>query len=507
MQPSEELFKLIHSLSRSEKRFFKISSDPLAREKNYIRLFDFIAEQKKYDESALKLAFQNEAIGRNLPSEKHHLYQQILKSLRTYHNNHSINSVLQKMLLNIEILYSKTLYKECEKHINKAKIIAIKNEKFHYLNEIVSWEYRLLEETTGRQNVVELGIESQQALQKTVNLSEINDLYAQVNHLFRTQGFVRQHNDRERIQQVEQHPLITHESASLSIRAKIIQHYTKGLCALMLCNFAHAYTSFVVAEQLLSQHATIKKDATIYYILILLGKIYALIATHRFYEAQITIKKLNDLIDVTGFDSIHATNWILFNAYFMELIWFQRQGEFQRSMPLIVKIDATFSDNHHQTAQMVLNFYKSLSFFGVGDLKTASHLLYRSINNASGDFRQDVSLFARVLNIIIQYELGNYELINYNIKSVERLLLLRGKEYYAVELTLIRAIQKLIKRPSYQQVAMLEKLKQTVLTLYEQQQYTVVGEYFELIPWINSKLNNTSYQHEVLQSLQRLNKE
>jgi len=42
MKPSTELFDLIKSLSKSEKRFFKLSSSLQTGDKNYLKIFDAI---------------------------------------------------------------------------------------------------------------------------------------------------------------------------------------------------------------------------------------------------------------------------------------------------------------------------------------------------------------------------------------------------------------------------------------------------------------------------------
>ncbi len=82
MKPSNELFKLIKSLTKSEKRFFKLSSALQAGDLNYLKIFDYIEGQDQYDENSLKAAFADEVFIKHLPSEKNHLYRLILKSLR-----------------------------------------------------------------------------------------------------------------------------------------------------------------------------------------------------------------------------------------------------------------------------------------------------------------------------------------------------------------------------------------------------------------------------------------
>ena len=146
MRASSELFDLIQSLTKSEKRFFKLSSSLQSGDKNYLKLFDQIDKQSEYNEDEIKEVFKNESFIKHLPSEKNHLYKVILKSLRSFHSDRSISSVLRQEIKNIEILFQKALYKECGKFITRAKKKAYDHEKFYYLFELISWEKNLLEE-------------------------------------------------------------------------------------------------------------------------------------------------------------------------------------------------------------------------------------------------------------------------------------------------------------------------------------------------------------------------
>lgn len=57
---SDDLFQLIRSLSKSEKRHFKLSVSPYGGEKKYLLLFDAIDAQKDYDETELRERFRDE---------------------------------------------------------------------------------------------------------------------------------------------------------------------------------------------------------------------------------------------------------------------------------------------------------------------------------------------------------------------------------------------------------------------------------------------------------------
>ena len=102
MKPSTELFKLIKSLTKSEKRFFKLSSSLQAGDKNYLKIFDYIEKQNEYNEEDLKAAFAKETFIKHLPSEKNHLYKLILKSLRSFYSEQSVISLLKQEMKNIK---------------------------------------------------------------------------------------------------------------------------------------------------------------------------------------------------------------------------------------------------------------------------------------------------------------------------------------------------------------------------------------------------------------------
>ena len=104
MKPSTELFDLISTLTKSEKRFFKLQSSLQSGDKNYVRLFDLIEKMEVYDEETVKSTFRGEKFINHLPSEKNHLYKLILKSLRSYYSETSVSSMLKQEIKNVEIL-------------------------------------------------------------------------------------------------------------------------------------------------------------------------------------------------------------------------------------------------------------------------------------------------------------------------------------------------------------------------------------------------------------------
>ena len=106
---NSELYELIGSMSKSEKRHFKIyaSRHVIGSENKYVKLFDAISSLKAYDEKEL---LKKEAWIRQLPLLKTRLHSAVLRSLDQFHS--SVDAEIRKLLHQAEIVYEKALYEQ-----------------------------------------------------------------------------------------------------------------------------------------------------------------------------------------------------------------------------------------------------------------------------------------------------------------------------------------------------------------------------------------------------------
>ena len=107
----ESVFDLIRSMSKAEKRNFKLyaarQGDP--RESKFIILFDCLEGMESYDEERI-LSRCPSIRKEQLPNMKAHLHRQILISLRLLGVQHSPLLQLQEQLDFARILFDKGLY-------------------------------------------------------------------------------------------------------------------------------------------------------------------------------------------------------------------------------------------------------------------------------------------------------------------------------------------------------------------------------------------------------------
>lgn len=508
MKPSSELFNLINSLSKSEKRFFKLSSSLQTGDKNYLKIFDAIDKQKEYDEEALKDLFAKETFVKHFPSEKNHLYKLILKSLRSYHADNSVSSVLKQEIKNIEILYKKALYKECNKFLHRAKRIATQNERFYYLFQMLSWEKQLLEEAyeAGEftKDLDALILEEQGVLEKLRNLAEYHVLYSKINYVFRSGGYVRTEDEHKLVEEISDHQLIKGKNTALSRRAAFICYYTQGFCFSAKRDNKTSHAKFTRAIEILDENPLIKKDLPKRYTRALASLIGCLIDMGRYAEAEDYIVMMRALPKQKGFESFDLKVKIFTSSSLAELRLLDRTGQHEEAMLKVVDVLRgmdDLEDNINKEEEIEFYFNLACVHFGAGLINKALFWINKVLNDNENTLRQDIYSNARLFNLVIHFELGNFDLLEYIIKSTHRYLSKRDRAY-KVELVLLEHIKRLAKTTDEGEMKeMFKELKKELKTIFKDPNESVVLNYFDCNAWVESRISGEDFSSVVRASV------
>jgi tetratricopeptide (TPR) repeat protein len=499
MKPSTELFDLIKSLTKSEKRFFKLSSSLQTGDKNYLKIFDAVDRQAEYDEAAIKEQFNDEVFIKHFPSEKNHLYKLILKSLRAYHADNSVSSILKQEIKNIEILYNKALFKECNKFLMRAKKLAIEHEKFYYLFELISWEKMLLEEALeDGQFTKDLDLlikEEQEVIEKLRNLAAYHVLYSKINYVFRSGGFVRSEEDKCIVDEIKNHPLIKGKNTALSKRAATICYYTQGFCNLAEGDYTVALEKFLRVKQIVDDNAHLRQDIAKRYVRTLNYITVCLIDGQRFEEAKVSIAELRSLAEQREFGSTDIALHIFKSANIAELQVCQLTEDYERGHEVVAEIVTGMAENEGKLhKEQVLSFsYQIASFyFACAEYSKALHWLNKVLNDNENTLRQDVYSYARLFNLVVHFELGNYDLLEYITKSTQRYLSKRQRDY-SVERLVIEYVRKLIRTTNdADRRGLFEQFEEEMMNLTNAPAERVVLKYFDFVHWARSHQNKYS---------------
>ena len=515
MKTSNDLFLFIKSLSKSEKRYFKLfaSLQKSARSvdgggKNYLKLFKSIDRQKEYDEDIIRKEFKNEKFITHLPDEKSNLFQLILKSLRVYDTDKSVDVELQGLIHNIKLLYEKGFYQQCKKTIQKAKKLAYSHEKNLRILEIINYEQSLIR-TEVSENIYESIIEKiteekQIILDKIKNVNNYSKLSDMLSILLKkTGGYVRGRSELKKYQRIINDPLLSNISKAISYDAKNLFYNLHAGYFFAMQDEKNLHENLKLNIEHIEAHPLRIEEQMMNYIYTLQN--YTLIKSVPIKERIQTVYKLRSLH--TRSNPLKAA--IFSMSYIREIGMYLDMGEFKKGVELIPVIETNLDQYKNQIDNTIeFNYFISCLYFGTSDLRNALKWLNKVLNDRNMEPREDIHGFARILNLIIHFELGNEDILGYITKSTYRFLKKRNR-LYKIETVILNFIHK--KTPAIvtkaQQVDAFKELKTEIEKITKDSfEKTALG-YFDLISWLEGKIENTPFAEIVRENYKKQNKE
>jgi len=400
----KELFRLIKSLSPAEKRYFKLHNSFQSTETQYSRLFNLLDSQKGYDRKEIKAAVDKLRIN-NISHVQHYLYNNILRTLRAYHEDSSLDAKLHNLLLEARILLEKGLNEQSFKILHKAKSIAEKYQKINILIEITRQEYinssELLSSDEFHPDDFEYTLGLLSLLRE--ELFELNRNY-QVFKLFREKNRVAK---KDSISQFIASVPGAPKALPPTFQTLYRRTYSKALLHQLQSEFDEAHHYFKLLVDLWDKYPPLKKKGTSRYIKTLanyLGSSHTLEQYNLFPDIVARMKKEKA-------KTFEEEAVIFQNAYYYELLYFINTFQFyageQMVKPLqrqLKKYDARIGISRK------LSFYFNLTllFFAIGKYNKALEWLDRIISeDDTPKAKQNIRKFALLMELILHFELKN----------------------------------------------------------------------------------------------------
>ena len=145
MKTVDLLHQLIHALSKSEKRAFKLFNLKYdIKANNSTKLFDALNQQKEYNEEKLKTNFQGQKLAKNLSYEKHKLQQLILDFLGHQSKSNVVIYELNLLSNQIHILLNKEQWQLAIKLLQRGIKLAEKHELSYYVHNFYKTRLNLM---------------------------------------------------------------------------------------------------------------------------------------------------------------------------------------------------------------------------------------------------------------------------------------------------------------------------------------------------------------------------
>ena len=197
----------------------------------------------------------------------------------------------------------------------------------------------------------------------------------------------------------------------------------------------------------------------------------------------------------------------IFTSYYnAQLLIFEKEGEFQKGLKLIDEIESGISRFQYKLnkEQTILFYYRiSYIYFGSGLHKEALKWVNKILNDNEQILRQDIYSFARIFNLILHYELNNYDLLDYIIKSTSRYLSKTEKNYQS-EQVFIKYLKSLSKIQNEKEKNIIYlAAKNEFEILFKIKEEKIILQFIDVISWLESKIKGEPFENIIKTQLEK----
>lgn len=494
------LWQLIHSLDSSEKLFFKRNFLPDKSARLYIRLFDAIARQKEYDETALLEKFHPAISKKNIATQKHYLQKQIGEALVRYDAKKDPTHELYGSIQLIRIYRKKGLFAEAYAVWEKAMQKARKSESFALLQllktefekmVIMSHAHSGYDEMLAmfKKNVITYG--------EYAGLITLRDIYME-SLLLRKKSHLSQDDTlKERIrillQRVEQTDAATQDHSfwynnyyAMS-RATLLYllNDTAGSLVLLINQFEEWKRN----KQYIATHGE-------FYIELLYMINYAGILNGSYnYVSAVFSDELNDAItNKTQRAYFEAIKFLSLNKIYnktarydevKKLVDFMKSGHKRSEPSLNAELNST------------VNFSLGVASFALEQYEDALYFTRRAITGFPEGTREEQVAVGQLLLLLIAWNIGNPRIFESQYRATYTYFYKRKKKQ-VFETVLVQCLHRTFFMPD--QKKRTAEFKKTVQQLEENEQLPIQQRAFSIFNfpgWLHSKILRIAYRQYV----------
>lgn len=500
---TDNLFELIQSLTKSEKRYFKLMSSrhTIGEENNYIVLFDYLDKLESYDEEKLFIHFNGQAFLNRFSITKKRLYDHILASLDTFYTNSSLDAQLFKSLHSADILYNKSLYDQCRRVLKSAEKIAQKNQRFAILLEVSKRQKKLFE-TNGYSDFqsLDMGEIIKNDLNALENLKDFSRLWELKSELFielSKHGVSRSENHKIVFDRIQKELNDVSTNKSLSIENEYLLNHTNSAYNFAIRDFEKCMEHLSKNIQLFEQNVHFLAEHPNSYFSILTNGIYVSEKLGNYTRANLLLQQLKSFPTLYNIDLSEDLQIKLFSSSSsIELSLFTVRGDFKSAIKLIPIIEngmRLYGDKISPQRKAFLAFKIAAASIGANDFNGALKWVNKILNDTRIDSNEDIIAFTHLLDLIIHLELKHDQLLPYSIKATERFLKSRNI-LHDFEKVMLRFISKLVKsKDIFENETIWQDLNKELTDLKLDTNQNVGLDYFDFESWAISKMKRIPF--------------
>ncbi|MBL4939961.1 MAG: hypothetical protein JKY16_06805 [Lutibacter sp.] len=510
IEQKDALFTLVKSLSKSEKRQFKLYVGRLGgnADANFISLFNLLDKVNVFDDNLIlkKTKIKKQQIS----NTKAHLYKQILVSLRLNPVHQNVRSQVREQFDFAAILYSKGLYKQSLKILDKAKGLALNNSENNLAYEIVEFEKVIESQYITRSlsnRADELSEQSKELSLRNVRISKLSNLSLQLYSLLLKEGYVKDDVDSKKVKIYFEKRLPNFKLLDLGFREKLFLYKAYLWHSLIMQDFVLSYKYSQKWVDLFEEKPEMKKQNPVFYLKgvnYLLESLYLIKHKTKF---NVVLEKLNFDIKNKNIAINENTNTLTFLCYSQnKLNLYFLEGRFHKGIHFVLKLIQEMKkyeakiDAHH-----IMVFYYKIAcmYFGAGKNEECIFYLEKIINNKDLKMREDLLCFSRVLNLVAHYDAGlDYDIDKIIISTYK--FLIKMNDLHEVQrkmISFLKSLGSIYPQDLHKAFVKLHKeLSEFENHPYEKRSFL----YLDILSWLESKIQHVPIEDIIKQKAKKM---
>lgn len=500
----DQLFLLINSLSKAEKRNFRLyaTRNQSGKDAKFVQLFDVLDKLDDFDEPVILKKLPS-VKKHHLPNLKRHLYRQILTSLRLIHIQKNIDIQIREQIDFARILYGKGMYMQSLRILDRIKQIAIDHHQDLLHLEILEFQKLIEARHVTRSRSVEhkmdvlLG-ESETRCTVTFYSNLLSNLNIKIHGWYIDRGHARTPKEKAEIksfldQNYPEHLHFSPRKETFFERVNLNQIYLW---------FHYINQDFDRAEEQAKQWVNQffrntqmqEKDPDLY----MRGLYYLLVFLfinrdkndHGYYLNQFT-QYVRDADIYLNTNSKMVASFYLnlsrINNYFLK-------GDYRSAEKLIPEIEEEIDlYRHHADRYRILLFYYKFAWikFALGKFDEAQDYLNEIVLVKNDVLREELYYFARVLQLLCFYENNDYDVMAYNLTSLRRSI---GRSHHSDEILKVTTsyLKKICETPESETLGLFQQMEKELDKLRDKPIGKKSLIYLNIPLWAKSRIKGST---------------
>ena len=504
MLKTNSLIRLIRSMSKSEKRNFKLIAQKTgSADKLYVRLFDFLDKNKEYDEGKIlkKLVGMKKS---QLANTKATLSKSLLRALRDINKEEYPEIKARERFDFAKVLYAKGQYRESLAMIQTVKELAAKIDQKPLEYLAISFEKQIESQHVTKSmspKAYQLAVESNKILENLDLTNELSNLSLLLYARYLEQGYVKNEKEYEELHKYFYSLLPVLDLDKLDFYQELNLYQSYVWFYHMSQDFLNYYKYAQKWVNLFDQHPHMKIPATVIYIKGMHNVLNALFMSGKRKRFREAIERLMMFNHDDQFKlSVNEKGQLQLFKYTHGINSIFMSGNYEYGVSFVKDLVATIESENHPwdpSRIMVFNYKIACIYFGNGDLDQTITYLNRVEDSYQPRLKVDIQCFSRVLNLIAHYDLGNDILVSHKIKSVFRFLLKMG-ELEKVHLEIFKFIRRTPKMDETTIISEFKKLRDKLAVIEQDRFEKRPFLYLDIISWLDSKIDKVTMVEAIL---------